>query len=119
MPAPMTAMVRAMGCWPASGRTSDHLEAVAERIALIDEDRVDPVLPRPAGDARADRRVVADLRGALDAALEEAADDAFVHEIVADAQLALGGKLRHARRGAGAAGRAVDGAVAVEDGVAG
>jgi hypothetical protein len=51
-------------------------------------------------------------------ALEQRADDGFVHEVVADLQPALGVELRHARRGAGAAGRAVDRLVAVEDGVA-
>src|SRR3546814_17972388 len=44
---------------------------------------------------------------------------AFMHEAVADLQLALRVKLRHARRGAGAAGAAVDRLVGVEHGVAG
>src|SRR3546814_20611059 len=42
-----------------------------------------------------------------------------MHEAVADLQLALRVKLRHARRGAGAAGAAVDRLVGVEHGVAG
>src|ERR1700730_11758929 len=99
--------------------TSEDLEAVAEGVALVDEDRVDPVHPRPAGDAGPDRGDAADFGRALDAALEKAADDAFVHEIVAAGQLALAGELRHSRRGSGAAGRAVDRALAVEHGVAG
>ena len=56
---------------------------------------------------------------ALDAAAEQRADDRFVHERVAGLELALGVQLRHARRRAGAAGRAVDRLVAVEHGVAG
>src|SRR4029079_14455564 len=47
------------------------------------------------------------------------ADDALVHEIVANLELAFRGKLRKPRRGAGAARRAVDRLVAVEYGVAG
>src|SRR6266436_8737384 len=97
---------------------SNHLEAVAERVALVDEDGVDAVLARPAGDARADGGDAADFRCALDPALEEAADDALMDEIVAHLELALGGEMRHARRGAGAAGRAIDGAIAVEHRVA-
>src|SRR6267154_3284981 len=97
---------------------SNHLEAVAEGVALVDENGVDAVLARPAGDARADGGDAADLRRALDAALEEAADDALMDEIVAHLELALGGEMRHARRGAGTARAAIDGAVAVEHRVA-
>src|SRR6266851_7656411 len=39
-------------------------------------------------------------------------------ELVAHLELALGNEMRHARRGAGAAGAAVDRAVAIKDGVA-
>src|SRR5258708_36296185 len=106
------------GYGPTPRCRSHHLKSVAEGIALVDEDGVDAVLPRPAGEAGANGGDAADLRRALDATLEEAADDALVHEFLADAQLALGGEMRHARRGAGATRRAVDRAVAVEDGVA-
>ena len=74
-------------------------------IAVVDEDGVVAGHPRPALDRGDDRLVVADLRRGLDPAVEQAADDALVDEVVADLELALGGQLRHARRGAGAAGR--------------
>ena len=59
------------------------------------------------------------LSGGLDPAVEQGADDALVHEVLADLQKALGDALRHARGGAGPAGRTVDRFVAVEDGVPG
>src|SRR6185437_12005668 len=91
---------------------------MAEGIALVDEDRVDAVHARPAGDARPDGGDAAHFRRRLDAALKEAADDALMDELVAEGELALGDEMGHARRGAGAAGRAVDRLFAVEDGVA-
>ena len=68
--------------------------------------------------AARDPFVVADLGHALDPAAEERADEALMHEVVADRKLAARGKLGHARRGAGAAGAAVDRLFAVEDRVA-
>ena len=56
----------------------------------------------------------------FDAARERRADDALVHEHSPSfGRSSPGGELRHAGGGAGAAGRAVDRLVAVEDGVAG
>src|SRR3546814_13237076 len=75
------------------------LEPVFVRVAVVDEDRVEAGDAGPAFDAGDDRRVVADLRFGLDAAVEQAADDALMHEIVADAELASGGELGHPRRG--------------------
>src|SRR5690606_16438046 len=46
------------------------------------------------------------------------ADDRFMHEIVSRLEPAFGMKLGHPRRGARAAGRAVDRLGAIEDGVA-
>src|SRR6185437_1614914 len=65
---------------------SHHLKAVTEGVALVDEDRVDAVHARPAGDARPDGGDAAHLRRRLDAALEEAADDAFMDELVAESE---------------------------------
>src|ERR1700722_2549063 len=107
----MTAMLRVTA--------SDQLEAVAEGIALVDEDRVDAVLARPAGDTRLDRLHAAHLGRALDPPLEEAADEALMDEIVTDLELPLRCEMRHARRGTGAAGRTVDPALAKEDRVPG
>src|ERR671919_206138 len=76
---------------------SKQLEAVRVRVALVDEDRVEPRQPGPAGDA---------------------GDDALVHELVADAEFPAGSELGETRRGAGAAWRAVDGLLAIEDGIA-
>src|SRR5579863_5323688 len=97
---------------------SHHLEAMREGIAVVDKNGVIAGDPCPAGDARLDCRLVADPRLAFDATLKQATDDALMHVGVAGPELALGGKLRHARRGAGAARRTVDRLVAVEDGVA-
>src|SRR6185437_1096250 len=105
--------------WNRSSGDSHHLKPVLERVAGIDEDRVVAVHPRPAGDARADRVVIADRGRGFDPALEQAADDALMHELIARPQPAAAGELRHAGRGAGAAGGAVDGALAVEHRVAG
>src|SRR5258708_31007783 len=72
------------GYGPTPRCRSNHLKSVAEGIALVDEDGVDAVLPRPAGEAGANGGDAADLRPALDATLEEAADDALLHEFLAD-----------------------------------
>src|SRR5260370_1390435 len=97
---------------------SDHLETVAERVALVDKDGVDAVLPCPAGDARPYGGHAADFRLALHPPLQYTPDNALMDELVAHFELALGDEMRHARRGTGAAGTAIDSAVAVEDGVA-
>src|SRR5687768_11232999 len=89
-----------------------------EWVAVVDENGIQSRHSRPASDRRDDRLAFADDGFALDAALEQGADDRFVDELVAGLKLALGVELSHARRGAGAAGRAVDGLVAVEHGVA-
>src|SRR5918994_7949489 len=87
-------------------------------VPLVDEDGVEPGQARPAGDAGNDRGVLPDLRRPFHAALEQAADDALVHEVFADGEPAPRRELRHARRGAGAARAAIDRLVAVEYGVA-
>src|SRR5690606_7861438 len=103
---------------PAAGLVSNELESVREGVPFVDEDGVEAVHARPAGDRRLDRVAAAESGGRFDAALEKAADDALVDERVADPQLAARGELRHARRGAGAARAAVDRPLAVEDRVA-
>src|SRR5205807_3343999 len=87
-------------------------------IARIHRDRVDAMLARPARYRGHDGVVIADAGRCLDPAVEQRADDAFVHELLADLELAARGELGHARRGAGAAGRAVDRLVTVEHRVA-
>src|ERR1700709_1907292 len=96
------------------GTALDDLETMRERIARIDEDRVVAMHARPSGDAGADALYIADGGVAFDAAVEQAADYAFVDEVIADTQLSLGCELRHAGRGSGAARRAVDRLVAIE-----
>src|SRR5690606_6662816 len=91
---------------------------MGEGVAIIDEDGVVAGHACPARDARNDRGAARDRRGGLDPSLEDRADDALVPELVAGAEPALGRELRHPRRGAGAAGAAVDGLLAVEHGVA-
>src|ERR1700730_17997987 len=83
--------------------SSRHLKSVGEGIALVDENGVDAVLARPAGDRRHDGVVVADPRRGLDPTIEQRADDALMHELVADFQPSTRCELGHARRGAGAA----------------
>src|SRR5262245_3584782 len=95
-----------------------HLKPAPIGIAVVDEDGVDAGDARPALDGRHDRIPVADLGAPGDAADEFRADDALVHEVLPLLELALGRPLRHARARASAAGRAVDGLVAVEHGVA-
>src|SRR5690606_22065641 len=102
---------------------SDDLEAVRVGVARIDGDGVEAGNARPALDGGHDAPmsvswVVADLGLRLDASAEQAADDALVDESIADPLPALGVQLGYARRGAGAAGTAVDRLVAVEHGVA-
>src|SRR5690348_11657593 len=95
-----------------------ELKPAPQRVAGVDENRVEGVEPRPAGDARHDRSPAADLRRGLDPPVEQGADDALVDEFAADREAALGGKLRHPRRGAGAARRAVERALAIEHRIA-
>src|SRR3984893_773336 len=84
--------------------SSRHLKSVGEGIALVDEDGVDAVLARPAGNRRHDGVVVAAPRRSFDPAVEQRADDALMHELVADLEPSARRELGHARRGAGAAG---------------
>jgi hypothetical protein len=51
--------------------------------------------------------------------VKQRSDDALVDEVISGLELAFRRPLRHAGRCAGATGRAVDGLVAIEDGVAG
>uniref|UniRef100_A0A0N5A080 LigA n=1 Tax=Parastrongyloides trichosuri TaxID=131310 RepID=A0A0N5A080_PARTI len=97
---------------------ADDLEARPEGILAVHPDGVEA-----GGDGRTldrghDRLVVAHRGLGFDAADEPAADVAFVDEGVADLQPPLGVQMSQPRRGAGAAGAAVDGLVAIEDGVA-
>ena len=97
----------------------DSRRSRGRRVAVVDEDGVVAGHPRPAGDRGDNRVVVADGRGGLDAALNSEPMIDSCTNSSPTFQPALGGELRHARRGAGAAGRAVDRLVAVEHGVAG
>ncbi len=90
-----------------------------EGVAVVDEDRVVAGHPRPPLDRGDDGLEGPDLGLRLDPPAEQRADDALVDEVVADAELPLRRPLRHARGSAGAAGRAIERLVAVEDGVAG
>src|SRR5919112_3540323 len=119
MPAPMIATC--MICpRTGSGRAAlvDDLEAVGERIPVIDEDGVEPGHPRPTLNGWDDRIAVAHLRTPFDAACEGRADDALVNEGIALLQCAAGGEMSHAGGSARAAGRTVDGLVTVEHRVA-
>src|SRR3982074_1229988 len=118
--APMTPHARFAGTSPrfAQGVSSSRLEPMRERIALVDEDGVDAVLARPAGDRRHDGVVVADPRCSFDPAVEQRADDALMHELVADLAPPARPELGPARCCAGAARGAVDRLVAVEHRVA-
>src|SRR5690606_24726328 len=89
-----------------------------EGIAIVDEDRVESGLSRPASDGGDDAVVASYLHGLLHATVEDRADDRLVDEFVAHLELAARYPLRHARRCSGAAGRTVDGLVAVEHRVA-
>src|SRR3546814_11534420 len=75
-----------------------QLEPMLVGVAVVDEDGVEAGDAGPAFDAGDDRREVADLGLGLDAAVEQAADDALMDEIVADPQLALGGQPGQPRR---------------------
>ena len=71
-----------------------------ERVAVVDEDRVQPGDSRPAFDAGNDGVEVAGGGARLDAAVKQAADDAFMHERLAQPQLGdiglrLGRELGH------------------------
>src|SRR6516225_11676462 len=98
---------------------SEHAEPLHEGVAFVEEDRVvagDPSLP---GNRWHHGVEIADRRLPFDAAAEQAADDRFVDELVADGKLAARRLLRDPRGSAGAAGRAVDRLLAIEDGIAG
>jgi hypothetical protein len=88
-------------------------------ITVVDEDRVVTGHSCPACNRRDDPRAARDLRGRFDPPLEQRSNDGFMHERVANLQLAPCRQLRHPGRGAGAAWAAVDGLIAVEHGVAG
>lgn len=75
-----------------------------EGVARVDEDGVDPGQAGPAGNARADGGEWPYRGRRFHAAVEEAADDAFMHEIIAHIEPSARRELRHARRGSGAAG---------------
>ena len=78
------------GSSPSLGRPN-HLEAVSERVAVVDEDGVEAGVPRPAGDRGDDaRRSRRPCWPPLDPAVEQRADDALVDEVVADLELARG-----------------------------
>lgn len=80
--------------------------------AIIDPESVEAGSPCRALDGWNDGAVPGELHQLFDAADEPAADVAFMHEAVALPQLALRCELRHARAGAGAAGAAIDSALA-------
>src|SRR5689334_6793472 len=80
----------------------DH-KTMRERIAVVDEDGVQAGHPRPTADRGDDGRLAGDSDVLFDLALEQRTDDRFMDKAVARLELALGMKLRHARRGAGAA----------------
>jgi hypothetical protein len=67
---------------------------VPERVAVVDEDRVDAGLARPAGHRGRDRGLAGHRRRRLDPPAEQRADERFVDERVADRAPALGGELR-------------------------
>src|SRR4029453_19430500 len=71
-------------------RPLHHLEAVLIGVAVVDEDGVVAGDARPALDRGDDGVVVADAGALLDAAVEQAADDALVDEFVVDLEPALG-----------------------------
>src|SRR5262249_61408401 len=73
-----------------------NLKPVSEGVALVDEDGVDAVLARPAGDRGHDGVVIADAAPRFDPAVEQRADDALVHELLADLELAARSELGHA-----------------------
>lgn len=57
-----------------------QLEAMSQRITVINQDGVMAHNSCPAGNTRHDRGVATDLRSGLNSAVEEAADDALVNE---------------------------------------
>lgn len=89
------------------------------RIIIIDDDGVVARNDSPAFDAGNDGGLPADGCFFFDAADELGADDAFVYKGIAPFELAPAIPLRHACRGTGTTGRAVDGLVAIEHRVAG
>ena len=88
-------------------------------VAGLDQNAVEAGNPRPALDGGHDPAPVAHGGCCFDTPVKQTADDALVDEVVARLQLAAGGKLRHARRGAGTAGTPVDRPFTVKDRVAG
>src|SRR5690606_20768106 len=97
---------------------SDDLEPFPETVLTIHPDGVETRRHGRALDRGNDGPVIAHRRLGLDPTDEAAADVAFMDEGVADLQPALGVQVGQPRRGAGAAGAAIDGLVAIEDGVA-
>ena len=75
-----------------------QLEAVRQRIAVIDVNRIVPSDPRPTGYARHDRGTITDLRCRFDLAVEQSPDDAFVGEFCTDRQPASCHELSHSCR---------------------
>lgn len=73
-------------------------------VAGIDDILVKSRYPRAAGNAWQNGRDASDCRRAEDAALEVRADDALVHEAVANLKLATRMEHSHARARAGAGG---------------
>src|SRR6185312_7720452 len=100
-------------------KSSHQREAVSVGVAVVDEDGIEAGLAGPAGNRGDDAGGVAYGYGLRDPSLEDRTDDGFVNEIIAHLELSPGVPLRHAGGRAGAAGRAVDGLIAVENGVAG
>lgn len=68
---------------------SFNLEAMGQRIAIVDKDRVMADDARPATDARPDAGEIADPHLVLDPALEDGADQALLPECLTDAQPAF------------------------------
>src|SRR5262245_18787440 len=93
-------------------------EAVAERIGFVDPDLAETGRDGGAFDRLHDSGAFAQGGRGFDPANEAAADITFMDETVAHLQSALRNQMRHAGRGAGAAGAAIDGAFAVENGIA-
>ncbi len=75
-------------------------EPFNERIAVVQKYGVVAGDPGLAGDRGDDGVVVADFRGGFDAAVEQAADDRLVDEVVADLEVTARRQLRDAGRGA-------------------
>src|SRR5690349_1615070 len=93
---------------------SGYLKTAPERIRVIHMDDVESGMYGGSLDGRHDGRMIAQLHALFHASDEPATDVALVDEGVARRQPAAGRELRHPRRSAGAAGTAVDGALAIK-----